>query len=68
MPTARSGMARMAALHLSRPPRAGVYGSRLDIWLAPVHGWYPVKIRNIEASGAITTQTVNKIEITNAGT
>ena len=68
MPTARSGMARMAALHLSRPPRAGVYGSRLDIWLAPVHGWYPVKIRNIEASGAITTQPVNKIEITNAGT
>ena len=63
-----TGLGRMAALHLSRPPRAGSYGSRLDIWLAPGHGWYPVKIRNIEASGAMTTQTVNKIGITNAGT
>ena len=63
-----TGLGRMAAWHLSRPPRAGSYGSRLDIWLAPGHGWYPVKIRNIEASGAVTTQTVNQIDITDAGT
>lgn len=63
-----TGLGRMTAWHLSRPPRAGSYGSRLDIWLAPGHGWYPVKIRNIEASGAVTTQTVNQIQITEAGT
>lgn len=63
-----TGLGRMSAWHLSRPPRAGSYGVRLDIWLAPEHGWYPVRIRSIEASGAITTQTVNKIEITKAGT
>jgi hypothetical protein len=63
-----TGLGRMTAWHLSRPPPVGSYGSRLDIWLAPGHGWYPVKIRNIEASGAITTQTVNKIELTNPGT
>lgn len=61
-------LGKIAAWHLSRPPRAGAYGSRLDIWLAPGLGWYPVQIRNIEASGAVTTQTVNKIVITESGT
>lgn len=62
-----TGLGRMQALHLSRPPRAGAYGSRLDIWLAPGAGWLPVRISNIEASGAVTTQTVNKIETMDAG-
>jgi hypothetical protein len=61
-------LGKMQAWHLSRPPQPGSYGSRLDIWLAPGHGWYPVQIRNIEASGAVTTQTVNKIVITDSGT
>ena len=60
-------LGKLPTWHLSRPPRAGVYGSRLDIWLAPDYGWYPVQIRNIEASGAVTTQTANKIVITDAG-
>ena len=63
-----TGLGKVAAWHLSRPPRAGAYGSRLDIWLAPGQGWLPVQIRNIEASGAVTTQTANKIVITDAGT
>jgi hypothetical protein len=61
-------LGKLQTWHLSRPPRAGAYGSRLDIWLAPAQGWYPVQIRNIEASGAVTTQTANKIVITDAGT
>jgi hypothetical protein len=60
-------LGKLQTWHVSRPPRAGAYGSRLDIWLAPGHGWYPVQIRNIEASGAVTTQTANKIVITDAG-
>lgn len=63
-----TGMGRMQAWHLSRPPRAGLYSSRLDIWLAPAHGWYPVRIKNIEANGAVTTQTVAKIEVADSGT
>ena len=59
-------LGKLPTWHLSRPPRAGAYGSRLDIWLAPDYGWYPVQIRNIEASGAVTTQTANKIVITDA--
>jgi hypothetical protein len=61
-------LGRIQAWHLSRPPRAGAYGSRLDVWLAPAYGWYPVQISNIEASGAVTTQTVNKIEVMDSGT
>jgi hypothetical protein len=57
-------MGRMATWHLARPPRAGAYNSRLDIWLAPAHNWYPVQIRNTESNGSVTTQTIRKILIT----
>ncbi|MDB5916442.1 MAG: hypothetical protein JWR40_676, partial [Massilia sp.] len=60
-------LGKLQAWHLSRPPKPGAYSSRLDIWLAPGQGWYPVQIRNTEASGAVTTQTANKIVITDAG-
>lgn len=63
-----TGLGKVATWHLSRPPRAGAYSARLDIWLAPGHGWYPVQIKNIEANGAITTQTVKRIVMTEAGT
>jgi hypothetical protein len=60
-------MGKLQALHLTRPPRPGSYNSRLDVWLAPAHGWYPVRIRNTESSGAVTTYTVNKIVFTGTG-
>jgi len=60
-------MGRMHAWHLSRPPMPGAYSSRLDIWLSPEHDWYPVKISNLEANGAVTTQTVSKITLTEPG-
>ena len=53
--------------HLTRPPQPGSYKSRLDIWLAPAHGWYPVRIRNTEPNGAVTTQTVNNIALDHSG-
>jgi hypothetical protein len=58
---------RLATWHLSRPPRPGFYNSRLDIWLAPSLGWLPVRIDNIESSGATTTQTVKNIGRPDAG-
>jgi hypothetical protein len=60
-------LGKLQTLRLSRPPREGSYRSRLDIWLAPGHGWLPVQIRNTEASGAVTTQTVNDIVMVNTG-
>lgn len=63
-----TGLGKVQVWHLTRPPKPGSYNSRLDVWLAPEHGWYPVRIRNTEASGAVTTQTVSKIVITETGT
>jgi hypothetical protein len=60
-------MGKIATWHLARPPKPGSYNSRLDLWLAPDYGWMPVQIRNLEASGAVTTQTVNKIVMKNSG-
>jgi hypothetical protein len=54
-------MGRIATWHMVRPPKPGSYSSRLDLWLAPDHGWYPVQVRNVEANGATTTQTVSSI-------
>jgi len=62
-----TGLGEVQAWHLTRPPLAGSYKSRLDVWLAPAHNWYPVRIRNTEANGAVTTQTVSKIVITDSG-
>ncbi|SDH17655.1 MULTISPECIES: DUF3108 domain-containing protein [unclassified Duganella] len=57
-------MGKLVTWHLSRPPKPGSYSSRLDIWLAPGLNWYPVQIRNTEASGALTTQTVSNMKMT----
>ncbi|WP_229507869.1 DUF3108 domain-containing protein [Massilia sp. Dwa41.01b] len=60
-------LGRLQTVHLSRPPKEGSYRSRLDVWLAPDKGWYPVQIRNTESNGAVTTQTVNNIALTDNG-
>ena len=60
-------MGRLQTVRLTRPPKPGSYRSRLDIWLAPAHGWMPVQIRSSEANGAVTTQTVNNIAMTRPG-
>jgi hypothetical protein len=60
-------LGRIATWHLTRPPKPGSYNSRLDLWLAPERGWYPVQIRNVESSGAVTTQTVNNIVMKDSG-
>lgn len=49
-----SELGHLTTWHIVRPPRPGVYPSRIDIWL-------PVQIRNTEANGAITTQTIRQI-------
>jgi len=56
-------MGKLVTWHLSRPPKPGTYSSQLDIWLAPSLQWYPVQIRNTEANGAVTTQTVTQITV-----
>ena len=62
--TLDTSMGRLQTWHLRRPPKPGSYSSQLDIWLAPAMQWYPVQIRNTEANGALTTQTVSKLTVT----
>jgi len=59
--TIESKLGHLATWHIVRPPRPGAYSSRIDIWLAPELNWLPVQIRNTEANGAITTQTIRQI-------
>lgn len=54
-------MGKLVTWHIVRPPRPGSYNAKLEIWIAPSLDWYPVQIRNTEANGAITTQTVTRI-------
>lgn len=60
-------MGKVVTWHLTRPPKKGSYSSRLDIWLAPGMNWFPIQMRNTEASGALTTQTVSTITMTESG-
>jgi hypothetical protein len=60
-------LGKVATWHLVRPPKPGSYHSRLEVWLAPAYGWLPVQIRNVEASGAVTTQTASNIIMKEAG-
>ena len=52
---------KLNTIHISRPPKPGDYNSKLDIWLAPSLGWYPVQIRNTESNGTVTTQKITRI-------
>jgi hypothetical protein len=60
-------LGKLTTWRLTRPPKPGSYSSRLDIWLAPGLNWYPVQIRNTEANGALTTQTVANFTMTESG-
>jgi hypothetical protein len=53
---------KLKTIHIVRPPRPGVYNSRLDIWLAPSLSWYPVQIRNTESNGTVTNQIVTEFK------
>jgi hypothetical protein len=45
------GSGKVAAWHVVRIPKPGSYDQQLDIWLAPQHEWYPVKLRFTEKNG-----------------
>ncbi len=62
-----TGMGVLATWRLARVPAPGSYNARLDIWLAPDHHWYPVQLRSTEANGTVTTQTIRKIVVKDAG-
>lgn len=62
-----TGMGRLATWRLAYTPPAGTYRPRLEVWLAPGREWYPVQVRSLEASGAVTTQTISRIVANDVG-
>ena len=52
----------MQAWHVRRVPRPGSRDQKLDIWLAPQHSWYPVRLRYTEANGEYLDLAVSSLQ------
>ena len=50
------------AWHVVRAPRPGSYEQKLDIWLAPQHWWYPVRLRFTETNGEYLDMAVTSVQ------
>ena len=57
----KTGMGSMTTVHFTKAPPADQKGQRLDLWLAPSHEWYPVKIRFSDDDGEFVDQTIESI-------
>jgi hypothetical protein len=58
-----TGSGKTKAWHVMRMPRPGSYDQKLDIWLAPESGWYPVKIRYTETNGDYLDMSVSNLKL-----
>lgn len=56
-----TGIGELEAVHVVREPPPDSKGQALDIWLAPSHAWYPVKLRFADDNKDYVEQTVTKI-------
>ncbi len=59
----RTPLGEINALHVVKAPPPNSKGQKLDIWLAPSHEWYPVRLRFADDKGEYieqTLETVNK--------
>lgn len=61
--TVHTGQGDVSAVHLVKAPPAEGHSKdqQVDIWLAPSLGWYPVRIRLLDADGDFVEQTLEKI-------
>lgn len=57
----KTGMGNMAAVHFTKAPPPNQKGQHLDLWLAPAHEWYPVKLRFSDEDGEFVEQTIQAI-------
>ena len=57
-----TGLGKVRAWRLSRTARKGTYEQSLDVWLAPQHEWYPVKLRYTNANGDFLDLSLSEIK------
>jgi hypothetical protein len=60
------GTGKTNAWHVVRIPRPGSYDQKIDIWLAPQQGWYPVKIRYTETNGDFLDMSLSNVQLVTA--
>jgi len=61
-----AGIGKMNTWHVVRTPKPGSYDQRLDIWLAPQHEWYPVRLRYTEANGDSLDMLLSDMRVASA--
>lgn len=57
----RTGLGEVDAVLVARQPVADKKDQTLEVWLAPQHEWYPVKLRYAEGEKEQVEQTLNKL-------
>lgn len=57
----RTGMGALDTVHLVKLPPPDSKDQTLDIWLAPSHEWYPVRLRFTDNDDEFVDQTLEKI-------
>ncbi len=57
-----TGLGKVRTWRLSRAARKGSYEQSLDVWLAPGHEWYPVKLRYTNANGDFLDLSLSEIK------
>ena len=57
----RTNLGEVDTLHIAHLPTDAASGRQVDIWLAPAHDWFPVRLRFTESGGDAIEQTIEKI-------
>lgn len=60
------GSGKVSAWHVVRIPKQGSYDQKLDIWLAPQHEWFPVKLRFTETNGEYLDMLLSNLTLISA--
>lgn len=59
--TVNTGLGEVQAVHLIKEPPPDSKDQTLDLWLSPLHEWYPVRLRFTDHDGEFVEQTLEKI-------
>ncbi|MFC0253708.1 DUF3108 domain-containing protein [Massilia consociata] len=57
----RTGLGEVEAVLVSRQPPADKKDQAVDVWLAPQHEWYPVKLRYVDGDKEQVEQTLSTV-------